>query len=35
MKKYLAPKESDSTDLLNVFLYILTWENHTHGQGIL
>lgn len=35
MKRYLAPKESDSTDLLNVFLYVLTWENHTHGQGIL
>lgn len=35
MKRYLAPKESDSADLLDVLLYILTWENHTHGQGIL
>lgn len=29
MKRYIAQKESDSADLLEVFLYI-----HTYGQGI-
>lgn len=35
MKRYIAPKESDSGDLLNVFVYIHTYASHTYGQGIL
>ena len=35
MKRYIAPKESNSADLLDVFLYIGTYVSHTYGQGIL
>lgn len=34
MKGCIAPKESDRTDLLDIFLYIHTCESHIHGQGI-
>lgn len=32
MKRYIAPKESDSADLLDVFLYIHTYESHTWAR---
>lgn len=34
MKGCIAPKESDRTDLLDVFLYAHTHASHIRGQGI-